>query len=1448
MQCYTELTPPTAVTHSLSLPFLSADASNLVVAKASLLQIFTTKTVSVDLDELFGKDSSTVKDATGIDARIHDDDGVDASFLGGDSILQRSGLAQTTKLILIAEYNLSGTVTSLVRVKTMSSKTGGETLLVGFKDAKLSLVEWDPERPGISTISVHFYEQDDIQGSPWAPSLSNCVNYLTVDPGSRCAALKFGARNLAILPFKQDEDVNMDDWDEELDGPRPAKISQRTTTENGNLDTPYGSSFVLRLSSLDPSLIFPIYLEFLYEYREPTFGILSSTVIPSSALLQERKDHLTYMVFTLDINQKASTTILSVGGLPYDLFGIVPLAPPVGGALLVGTNELIHIDQAGKANGVAVNMFAKQCTSFSLLDQSDLDLRLEGCKIDQLSIENGEMLIILHSGDIAILSFRMDGRSVSGLSIRRVSEELGGAILNGAPSCVSSLGPGALFIGSEVSDSVVLGWSRNSGQPSRRKSRLDGSAMVDVDEAILDEEDLEEDDDDLYGDGPTVTHSAGNITTPNSKAGDYTFRIHDSMVNIAPITNITFGEASLSSGKEEELKFSGVRSELQLVAAVGRENGGSLAVINRNIQPNVIGRFELPEARGIWTMSAKRPAPKGLQVNKEKTAISGDFGVDAQYDRLMIVSKTSEAGDATDESAVYALTNAGFEALVGTEFEPAAGSTIEAGTLGNGMRVIQVLKSEVRSYDGDLGLAQILPMLDDETGAEPKIISASFADPFLLLIRDDASIFVAQCDDDNDLEEIERVDDTLLSTKWLTGCLYDDYSGVFSTEKSIKVGENVKMFLLSAGGALHIYALPDLSKPIYVAEGICFVPPVLSADYAARKSAARETLTEILVADLGDSVSQYPYLILRPSNDDITIYEPFRIKSAGSDVLSSTLQFLKIQNTHLAQSPDLSAEEQADEAQQIIDKPMRTISNIGGYSAVFMPGGSPSFIIKSSKTLPKVLSLQGTGVRSLSSFHTEGCDRGFIYVDTEGITRVAQLPTDTTFAEIGMALRKIELDEDIHAVAYHPPLQTYIVGTSIFTEFELPKEDDHRKDWQSEEIAFKPLMERSSLKLISPVNWSVIDTVELEPCEVITCIKTMNLVVSEVTNERKHLVAVGTAIIKGEDLATTGRLYVYDVVTVVPEPDRPETNKKLKQIAAETITRGAGGPVTGLSEIGTQGFMLVAQGQKCMVRGLKEDGTNLPVAFMDMNCYVTSIKELPRTGLCIMADALKGVWFAGYMEEPYKMLLFGKSATKMEVLCADLLPDGKDLFIVAADFNGNLHIMQYDPEHPKSLQGHLLLHRTTFSLGAHHPTTMTLLPATPPLPPVVTAPTPSVSPSPQEDSPSPSQPLLLTSRTGTLALLSPLTESQYRRFGTLVSHLTNTLYHPCGLNPRAYRIDRDASEGIVGGRNIIDGAVLSRWMELGSQRRGEVAGRVGVDVLELRDELSGLFGGSLGFI
>lgn len=361
--------------------------------------------------------------------------------------------------------------------------------------------------------------------------------------------------------------------------------------------------------------------------------------------------------------------------------------------------------------------------------------------------------------------------------------------------------------------------------------------------------------------------------------------------------------------------------------------------------------------------------------------------------------------------------------------------------------------------------------------------------------------------------------------------------------------------------------------------------------------------------------------------------------------------------------------------------PLRAIDNIGGYSTVFLPGSSPSFIMKSSKSTPKVIGIQGAGVRTLSSFHTEGCERGFIYADSEGMSRVTQLPADCTFSEVGMSLQKVPLGVDTDSVAFNSRAEVYAIGCNVEEEFELPKDEDSNPQqaptWMKEKITFKPVAERGILKLITPHTWTVIDEVEMEPCEIVTCVKTLNLEISETTHERSELIVVGTAISRGEDLPIRGRIYVYDVATVIPEPGRPETDKKFKLVAKEDIPRGG---VTAISGVGTQGFVLVVHGQKCTVRGLKEDGSLLPVAFMDMSNYVTSVKEIPSTGLLAISDAFKGVWFTGYTEEPYKMMLFGKSNTKLEVLNCEFVPDGKDLFILAVDVDASIHIFQFDPE------------------------------------------------------------------------------------------------------------------------------------------------------------------------
>jgi cleavage and polyadenylation specificity factor subunit 1 len=218
------------------------------------------------------------------------------------------------------------------------------------------------------------------------------------------------------------------------------------------------------------------------------------------------------------------------------------------------------------------------------------------------------------------------------------------------------------------------------------------------------------------------------------------------------------------------------------------------------------------------------------------------------------------------------------------------------------------------------------------------------------------------------------------------------------------------------------------------------------------------------------------------------------------------------------------------------------------------------------------------------------------------------------------------VEEQVDFLTYSTSSNTYVLGTSCSVGFKLPENDELHPEWRMESISFLPEVPQSSVKVVSPKTWAIIDSYPLDAAEHITAVKNVNLEISENTHERKDLIVVGTAIAKGEDIPARGCIYVFEVIEVVPEPGQPETGRKLKLVGKETVK----GAVTALSGIGSQGFIIVAQGQKCMVRGLKEDGSLLPVAFMDMLCYVNVAKELKGTGLCILGDAVKGIWFAGY--------------------------------------------------------------------------------------------------------------------------------------------------------------------------------------------------------------------------
>lgn len=701
MQCYTELTPPTAVTHSLSLPFLSSSANNLIIAKTSLLQIFSFKSI------VSNTNPDLVRNAV---QNTKQSSRSGKSLLQSEVVPQRGDRVHTTKLVLVAEYSLSGTITSIARVKILKSKSGGEAILVALKDAKLSLVEWDPERSSISTISIHYYEREDLLGSPWEPDLGQSVSHLCVDPRSRCAALKFGARHLAILPFHQaGDELVMDDYEPEIDEPQPASADPvpKASVANGVAEkTPYAASFVLSLLALDPSLSHPLHLAFLYEYREPTFGIISSQVAISTAMLPERRDTVSYTVFSLDLEQRASTTLLSVNNLPYDLFAVRPLPLPIGGALLIGGNELIHVDQAGKTIGVAVNGFAKKSTGFALLDQSELGLRLEYCITEQLGTDNSELLMILNTGELAIISFKTDGRSITGLSVRRLSETSGGLGIHAAASCTSLIGRGRVFIGSELASSVIMGWSRRSDKSKRQRIR--SKSDIEEDEEALgleedEEEDDDDDDDDLYSGANLESEASkqGALSANVNSGEEYVFRIHDSMHNTGPMKDVAF-RIDTGSSLTTANRSAGVIPSLEITVSTGSGRAGGLTLFQRKLRPKFIDRVNIPNAKGVWAVCAQQVS-ENSSVHTSK--IEG--GLAQEQDRYIIASSVNKSGEG--RSTAYSVTSAGLEEIKGTDFDPEAGAIVEVGTLNGGARIVQVLPGELRTFDGgELRISAIL--------------------------------------------------------------------------------------------------------------------------------------------------------------------------------------------------------------------------------------------------------------------------------------------------------------------------------------------------------------------------------------------------------------------------------------------------------------------------------------------------------------------------------------------------------------------------------------------------------------------------------------------------------------------------------------------------------------------------------------------------------------------
>ena len=64
------------------------------------------------------------------------------------------------KMECMAEYRFHGVLTAM---ESMSLSLARDALLLAFADAKLSIVEYDPEIHDLRTISLHYFETEELK-------------------------------------------------------------------------------------------------------------------------------------------------------------------------------------------------------------------------------------------------------------------------------------------------------------------------------------------------------------------------------------------------------------------------------------------------------------------------------------------------------------------------------------------------------------------------------------------------------------------------------------------------------------------------------------------------------------------------------------------------------------------------------------------------------------------------------------------------------------------------------------------------------------------------------------------------------------------------------------------------------------------------------------------------------------------------------------------------------------------------------------------------------------------------------------------------------------------------------------------------------------------------------------------------------------------------------------
>ncbi|XP_073536236.1 cleavage and polyadenylation specificity factor subunit 1 isoform X4 [Phyllobates terribilis] len=1406
---YRQAHPPTGLEFSMFCNFFSNTERNLVVAGTSQLYVY----------RLNHDAESSSKGEKASDARGHKE-----------------------KLELMASFSFFGNIMSMASVQLAGAKR--DALLLSFTDAKLSVVEYDPDTHDLKTLSLHYFEEPELRDG----FVQNVhIPKVRVDPNGRCAVMLIYGTRLVVLPFRR-ETLAEEHEGQMAEGQKSSFLP----------------SYIIDVRELDEKLLNIIDLQFLHGYYEPTLLILFEPNQTWPGRVAVRQDTCSIVAISLNILQKVHPVIWSLSSLPYDCTQALAVPKPIGGVVIFAVNSLLYLNQSVPPYGVSLNSLTNGTTSFPLKPQDGVRITLDCCQATFISYD--KMVISLKGGEIYVLTLITDGmRSVRSFHFDKAAA----SVLTTSMTLMES---GYLFLGSRLGNSLLLRYTEKAqdspsgstkdpekpDEPPSKKKRVDASLFRPGSKVVaLDEVDEIE----VYG----------NEMQSGTQLSTYSFEVCDSILNIGPCAMASMGEPAFLS---EEFQSS-PEPDLEIVLCSGYGKNGALSVLQKSIRPQVVTTFELPGCHDMWTVISsqrKEEEPsdaEGTMVEDEEEKNRHGFLILSREDSTMILQTGQE---------IMELDTSGFVTQ---------GPTVYAGNIGDNKYIVQVSPQGIRLLEG-VNQLQIIPV---DLGSP--IVYCAVADPYVVILSAEGQVSMFQLKSDTYGGKTHRL--TLqkpglhYQSKVIALCVYRDVSGMFTTETrasqakeeggnlstaddsviqdmSHSVDDEDEMLYGDSGflsspskeeprrsnapsdreSSQHkvepthwcvlIYQLPEW-RLVFLVKNFPMGQRVLvdsssgqtCAQGESRKEDARQDemplVKEVLLVGLGNRQSR-PYLLVLV-DVELMIYEAFPLSHGGQGNLK--VRFKKVPHNINFREKKRQSKKKCEGSSEDFGARgrvarFRYFQDIYGYSGVFICGPSPHWLIVTPRGALRLhpMTIDGS-IESFAPFHNVNCPRGFLYFNRQGELRISVLPAYLSY-DAPWPVRKIPLRCTAHYVSYHVESKVYAVVTSVNeTCTRIPRMTGEEKEFETierDDRYMAPLQEAFSIQLISPVSWETIPNtrIDLEEWEHVTCMKTVNLKSEETVSGLKGYIAVGTCLMQGEEVTCRGRILIMDIIEVVPEPGQPLTKNKFKVL----YEKEQKGPVTALCHC--NGYLVTAIGQKIFLWSLKDNDLT-GMAFIDTQLYIHQMISVKN--FILAADLMKSISLLRYQEESKTLSLVSRDVKPLEVYSVEFLVDNGQLGFLVSDRDRNLIVYMYLPAAKESFGGLRLLRRADFHVGSNVNAFWRT--------PCRGATEVSSRKTALWDN---KQITWFATLDGGLGMLLPMQEKTYRRLLMLQNALITHIPHHAGLNPRAFRMlhaGRRALQNTV--RNVLDGELLNRYLYMSTNDRNDMAKKIGTSTDIILEDL-----------